>query len=149
MKTVLIVNLEVKDNHEEAAVGARLTFDLCQEVWLSCNTYFLCIHSMSTLFVDSFFMLWFGDDSFSNVMYPYFIAYYEYILCIDWSCWIMGGDNWWHYCWFWETAPAEAFVQHLLLLKISQFPLENVTPIEFFKRFWLTVATYHFFEFDM
>lgn len=35
MKTVLIVNLEVKDNHEEAAIGARLTFDLCQEVQLS------------------------------------------------------------------------------------------------------------------
>ncbi|KAJ1438659.1 RNA polymerase II subunit A [Sesbania bispinosa] len=32
MKTVLVVNLEVKDNHEEAAVGARLTFDLCQEI---------------------------------------------------------------------------------------------------------------------
>uniref|UniRef100_A0A0A0LPW0 RNA polymerase II subunit A C-terminal domain phosphatase SSU72 n=2 Tax=Cucumis sativus TaxID=3659 RepID=A0A0A0LPW0_CUCSA len=32
MKTVLIVNLEVKDNHEEAAIGARLTFDLCQEI---------------------------------------------------------------------------------------------------------------------
>ncbi|KAI4352076.1 hypothetical protein L6164_006362 [Bauhinia variegata] len=32
MKTVLIINLEVKDNHEEAAVGARLTFDLCQKI---------------------------------------------------------------------------------------------------------------------
>lgn len=32
MKTVLIVNLEVKDNHEEAAIGARLTLDLCQDV---------------------------------------------------------------------------------------------------------------------
>lgn len=32
MKTVLVINLEVKDNHEEAAIGARLTFDLCQEI---------------------------------------------------------------------------------------------------------------------
>ncbi|KAF9619886.1 hypothetical protein IFM89_009668 [Coptis chinensis] len=32
MKTVLVINLEVKDNHEEAAVGARLTLDLCQEL---------------------------------------------------------------------------------------------------------------------
>ncbi|KAK9996687.1 hypothetical protein SO802_021373 [Lithocarpus litseifolius] len=32
MKTVLVINLEVKDNHEEAAIGARLTLDLCQEV---------------------------------------------------------------------------------------------------------------------
>lgn len=32
MKTVLIINLEVKDNHEEAATGARLALDLCQEV---------------------------------------------------------------------------------------------------------------------
>lgn len=32
MKTVLVINLEVKDNHEEAAVGGRLTLELCQEV---------------------------------------------------------------------------------------------------------------------
>ncbi|XP_050257636.1 uncharacterized protein LOC126702819 [Quercus robur] len=32
MKTVLVINLEVKDNHEEAAIGARLTLDLCQEI---------------------------------------------------------------------------------------------------------------------
>ncbi|KAI3920337.1 hypothetical protein MKX01_000676 [Papaver californicum] len=32
MKSVLVINLEVKDNHEEAAVGARLTLDLCQEL---------------------------------------------------------------------------------------------------------------------
>ncbi|KAJ4713579.1 RNA polymerase II subunit A C-terminal domain phosphatase SSU72-like [Melia azedarach] len=32
MKSVLVINLEVKDNHEEAAVGARLTLDLCQEI---------------------------------------------------------------------------------------------------------------------
>ncbi|KAK9925703.1 hypothetical protein M0R45_022973 [Rubus argutus] len=31
-KCVLIINLEVKDNHEEAAVGARLALDLCQEI---------------------------------------------------------------------------------------------------------------------
>ncbi|CAL8159459.1 unnamed protein product [Prunus armeniaca] len=31
-KCALIINLEVKDNHEEAAVGARLALDLCQEV---------------------------------------------------------------------------------------------------------------------
>ncbi|KAK2424790.1 RNA polymerase II subunit A C-terminal domain phosphatase SSU72 [Trifolium repens] len=32
LKTVLIINLEVKDNHEEATIGARLTLDLCQEI---------------------------------------------------------------------------------------------------------------------
>ena len=32
MRPVLIINLEVKDNHEEAAIGARLALDLCQEV---------------------------------------------------------------------------------------------------------------------
>ncbi|KAL2344162.1 hypothetical protein Fmac_005447 [Flemingia macrophylla] len=32
MKTVLVINLEVKDNHDEAAVGARLTLDLCQQI---------------------------------------------------------------------------------------------------------------------
>ncbi|BFG33237.1 RNA polymerase II subunit A C-terminal domain phosphatase SSU72 [Prunus yedoensis var. nudiflora] len=31
-KCALIINLEVKDNHEEAAVGARLALDLCQEI---------------------------------------------------------------------------------------------------------------------
>lgn len=49
LKTVLVVNLEVKDNHEEAAIGARLTLDLCQEVCLSCITYFLCIHLYTIL----------------------------------------------------------------------------------------------------
>ncbi|XP_058077738.1 uncharacterized protein LOC131226078 [Magnolia sinica] len=32
MKSVLAINLDVKDNHEEAAVGARLALDLCQEL---------------------------------------------------------------------------------------------------------------------
>ncbi|CAI0559572.1 unnamed protein product [Linum tenue] len=32
LKTVLVINLEVKDNHEEAAAGARLTLDLCQAI---------------------------------------------------------------------------------------------------------------------
>ncbi|KAF6162829.1 hypothetical protein GIB67_029098 [Kingdonia uniflora] len=32
MKTVLVINLEVKDNHEEAAIGARVTLDLCNEL---------------------------------------------------------------------------------------------------------------------
>ncbi|GLU12841.1 hypothetical protein SLE2022_294990 [Rubroshorea leprosula] len=32
MKSVLVINLEVKDNHEEAAVGARLALDLCQDI---------------------------------------------------------------------------------------------------------------------
>ncbi|XP_024520465.1 RNA polymerase II subunit A C-terminal domain phosphatase ssu72 isoform X1 [Selaginella moellendorffii] len=31
-KTVLVVNLDVKDNHEEAAVGAKLALDLCKKV---------------------------------------------------------------------------------------------------------------------
>ncbi|KAL2344158.1 hypothetical protein Fmac_005443 [Flemingia macrophylla] len=32
MKTVLVINLEVKDNHDEASVGARHTLDLCQQI---------------------------------------------------------------------------------------------------------------------
>ncbi|KAG0469444.1 hypothetical protein HPP92_015530 [Vanilla planifolia] len=32
MKPVLIINLEVKDNHEEAYIGAKLALDLCQEL---------------------------------------------------------------------------------------------------------------------
>ncbi|OWM91465.1 RNA polymerase II subunit A C-terminal domain phosphatase SSU72 [Punica granatum] len=32
MKMVLVINLEVKDNHEEAAIGAQLTLDLCLEI---------------------------------------------------------------------------------------------------------------------
>ncbi|XP_073127535.1 uncharacterized protein [Henckelia pumila] len=31
MKLVLVINLEVKDNHEEAATGGRLALQLCQE----------------------------------------------------------------------------------------------------------------------
>lgn len=31
-KIVLIINLELKDNHEEAAIGAKLTLELCQKV---------------------------------------------------------------------------------------------------------------------
>lgn len=36
MKSVLIINLDVKDNHEEAAIGAKLALDLCQEVCGAC-----------------------------------------------------------------------------------------------------------------
>lgn len=32
LKPVLIINLEVKDNHEEAATGGRLALELCQEL---------------------------------------------------------------------------------------------------------------------
>ncbi|KAM7250004.1 hypothetical protein ACFE04_021887 [Oxalis oulophora] len=32
LKTVLIINLEVKDNHEEAAIGGRQALELCQEI---------------------------------------------------------------------------------------------------------------------
>jgi RNA polymerase II subunit A C-terminal domain phosphatase SSU72 len=32
MKSVLIVNMDVKDNHEEAGVGAKLALELCQKV---------------------------------------------------------------------------------------------------------------------
>ncbi|CAO2835733.1 unnamed protein product [Amaranthus hypochondriacus] len=32
MKPVAVINLEVKDNHEEAAIGGRLTLELCQEI---------------------------------------------------------------------------------------------------------------------
>lgn len=31
-RSILVINLEVKDNHEEAAAGAKLALDLCQEV---------------------------------------------------------------------------------------------------------------------
>ncbi|XVF23404.1 hypothetical protein REPUB_Repub13aG0035100 [Reevesia pubescens] len=32
LKSVLVINLEVKDNHEEAAVGARIALDLCEQI---------------------------------------------------------------------------------------------------------------------
>lgn len=32
LRSVLVVNLDVKDSHEEAAVGARLAHDLCQKL---------------------------------------------------------------------------------------------------------------------
>ena len=32
MKCVLIINMDVKDNHEEAGVGAKLAVELCQKV---------------------------------------------------------------------------------------------------------------------
>ncbi|KAJ6836115.1 RNA polymerase II subunit A C-terminal domain phosphatase SSU72-like [Iris pallida] len=32
MKTVLIINMDVKDNHEEAAAGGKLALELCQEL---------------------------------------------------------------------------------------------------------------------
>ncbi|XP_007010184.2 PREDICTED: RNA polymerase II subunit A C-terminal domain phosphatase SSU72 isoform X1 [Theobroma cacao] len=32
LKSVLVINLEVKDNHEEAAIGARLALDLCEQI---------------------------------------------------------------------------------------------------------------------
>ncbi|KAJ1686197.1 hypothetical protein LUZ63_017587 [Rhynchospora breviuscula] len=32
MKAVLIINLEVKDNHEEAAAGAKVALELCKEL---------------------------------------------------------------------------------------------------------------------
>lgn len=34
-KPVLVINLEVKDNHEEAAIGGRLALQLCQEVYIA------------------------------------------------------------------------------------------------------------------
>jgi RNA polymerase II subunit A C-terminal domain phosphatase SSU72 len=32
LKNALIINMDVKDNHEEAGVGAKLALDLCQKV---------------------------------------------------------------------------------------------------------------------
>jgi len=32
MKSVLIINMDVKDNHEEAGVGAKLAVELCQKL---------------------------------------------------------------------------------------------------------------------
>jgi len=58
MKAVLIVNLEVKDNHEEAAIGARLTFDLCQEVQLSWISFH---YSFVWICYDFFFFFLFYD----------------------------------------------------------------------------------------
>lgn len=37
MKLVLVINLEVKDNHEEAATGGRLALQLCQEFEMTEN----------------------------------------------------------------------------------------------------------------
>ncbi|KAB2031461.1 hypothetical protein ES319_D05G306200v1 [Gossypium barbadense] len=46
LKSVLVINLEVKDNHEEAAIGARIALDLCEQVhFMSCNVFdiLLCL----------------------------------------------------------------------------------------------------------
>lgn len=46
LKSVLVINLEVKDNHEEAAIGARIALDLCEQVHvMSCNVFdiLLCL----------------------------------------------------------------------------------------------------------
>lgn len=32
LKSVLIINMDVKDNHEEAAIGAKLALDLCHKL---------------------------------------------------------------------------------------------------------------------
>lgn len=32
LNVALIINLDVKDNHEEAAIGGKLALDLCQKV---------------------------------------------------------------------------------------------------------------------
>lgn len=32
LKLALVINLDVKDNHEEAAIGGKLALDLCQRV---------------------------------------------------------------------------------------------------------------------
>lgn len=45
MKTILVMNLEVKDNHEEAAIGGRLASELCQEVSNQIKKY-IYIHSI-------------------------------------------------------------------------------------------------------
>ncbi|KAE8778189.1 RNA polymerase II subunit A C-terminal domain phosphatase SSU72 [Hordeum vulgare] len=39
LKSVLIINMDVKDNHEEAAVGAKLALDLCHKVSKQHNIY--------------------------------------------------------------------------------------------------------------
>lgn len=95
MKTVLVINLEVKDNHEEAAIGARLTLDLCQEV---CILKVPQYHQSYVQMLKTIFLL----NSW-----------------IDWCGWIMGGLYRRYSGWFWETASTEVVVQHLLLLKIS------------------------------
>lgn len=58
MKSVLIINLEVKDNHEEAATGARLTLDLCQEVYilLCFTTIFVCYETCGSVRVLLFYV---------------------------------------------------------------------------------------------
>ena len=51
LKSVLVINLEVKDNHEEAAVGARLALDLCEQVHVM-----LCFYiSLVACYADTFF----------------------------------------------------------------------------------------------
>lgn len=39
LKSVLIINMDVKDNHEEAAIGAKLALDLCHKVSKQHNIY--------------------------------------------------------------------------------------------------------------
>lgn len=49
MKTVLVINLEVKDNHEEAAIGGQLALELCLEVLLQITTLYFSTMSYYTL----------------------------------------------------------------------------------------------------
>ena len=44
-KSVLIINMDVKDNHEEASIGAKLALDLCQKVFE--QHYIYSVHSYS------------------------------------------------------------------------------------------------------
>ena len=56
MKSALVVNIDVKDNHEGAAAGARLALEFCRQVSLImlkinlfCISYFVIIFSILSL----------------------------------------------------------------------------------------------------
>lgn len=51
MKAVLIINLEVKDNHEEAAAGAKVALELCKEVHSLLDLVFIHIFMLLRLLV--------------------------------------------------------------------------------------------------
>lgn len=44
MKPVHVFNMEVKDNHDEATLGAFLICELCQMVSIFIESGFQCIH---------------------------------------------------------------------------------------------------------
>lgn len=51
-----MINLDVKDNHEEAAIGGKLALDLCQKVSHVCTLYPILRNSFSRSIIGSWYL---------------------------------------------------------------------------------------------